>query len=156
MFGSCIDILVTIREDCAAAESGDDTNVFCKRTEIGAVIGILGCAAGFFAAVFRFFYPAPSVKGLIGESIMSSILTILFALCLAMVTGIGGPGQAVGDLYYGSWLSFFSALGIASSLYAEATKQKALETALICGDSVCEGPIATPYSFIDSDPTCSR
>lgn len=157
MFGSCIDILMTVGSQCKAAETGDDTDVFCKRTEAGAVFGFLGMAAGFLAAVYRFFIPSPSVNGLIGESAMSSILAIIFAFSLAMVTGIGGPGQAVGDLYYGSWLAFFAALGVASGLHVEVTKKRKQEnvyassdSSTFCSEDGRNTTSLTPYSFWDT------
>ena len=142
---------------CKAAEDGDNTDIFCKRTEAGAVFGFIGMAAGFLAAVYRFFYPNPSINGLIGETILSTVLAVIFAFSLGMVTGIGGPGQAVGDLYYGSWLAFFAALGVAGSLYAEVLKQKRKETQYESSDSStvssCDNSMvncSTPYSFWDT------
>ncbi len=134
-FGSCVDILLSIGDQCQAAEQGDNTDIFCKRTEAGAIFGFIGMATGFLAAVCRFFVPNPSINGLIGESIMSTILAIIFAFSLAMVTGIGGPGQAVGDLYYGSWLAFLAALGVAGGLYVEILKKKNKEALLVTSDS---------------------
>ena len=43
---------------------------------------------------------------------MSILLIIVFGAGVAFVTGIGGPGQSVGDLYYSSWLAFGVSLGI--------------------------------------------
>lgn len=155
MFASCIDILLTVATECQKAELGDETDVFCKRTEVGAVLGFLGMAAGFLAALYRFFVPFPSIDGLMGESIMSSILAILFAFSLAVVTGIGGPGQAVGDLYYGSWLAFFAALGVAGGLYAEICKKRRKELRFLSSDTSTMNGVeffnpSTPYSYWDS------
>jgi len=151
MFGSCIDILLSIKDQCQSANQGDDTDVFCKRTEAGAVFGFIGMATGVFAALYRFYMPFPSIKGLMGESIMSTILAIIFALSLAMVTGIGGPGQAVGDLYYGSWLAFLAALGVACGLYTEVSK-KTKESIMDSSDIGINGGdknfnSITPYSM---------
>ena len=152
-FGSCIDIILSIGDKCKAAEKGDDTDVFCKRTEAGAIFGFIGMVTGFLAAVYRFYVPNPSINGVIGESIMSTILAIIFAFSLAMVTGIGGPGQAVGDLYYGSWLAFLAALGVAGGLYSEVLKKKKTESMLVSSDSsvgyIGDGfhNSSTPYSI---------
>lgn len=149
MFGSCVDILLSIRDRCASAEHGDETDIFCKRTEAGAIFGFLGMVIGCLAALYRFFVPSPPIKGLIGESIISTILAVIFALSLAMVTGIGGPGQEVGDLYYGSWLAFFAALGVAVSLYTEVLKKQSKDTVLVSSElSVNLWPnLSTPYSI---------
>lgn len=158
MFGSCVDILISNRNICREAEDGDDTDIFCKRTAAGAIFGFLGMASGFGAALYRFFFPTPSINGLVGETIMSTILAIIFAFSLGMVTGIGGPGQAVGDLYYGSWLAFFAALGVAASLYAEVLKQRKKESEMYVSSdtstvSSCDNSMvncSTPYSFWDA------
>jgi hypothetical protein len=44
---------------------------------------------------------------------------LVFAVALAVITGIGGPGQSVGDLFYATWLAFLVSLGIAVSCYRE-------------------------------------
>ncbi len=153
MFGSCIGILLSIRSFCQAAEEGDSTDIFCKRTSAGAIFGFLGMASGFLAALYRFFIPNPPINGLIGESIMSTILAIIFAFNLGMVTGIGGPGQAVGDLYYGSWLAFFAALGVATSLYAEVLKQRKKENELLVSS---DSSSTAPYEFWEAGKNESK
>ena len=46
------------------------------------------------------------------ELCISIFLVLLFGAAVALVTGIGGPGQSVGDLYYSTWLSFWVSLGV--------------------------------------------
>lgn len=46
------------------------------------------------------------------ELCISLFLVLLFGSAVALVTGIGGPGQSVGDLYYSTWLSFWVSLGV--------------------------------------------
>jgi hypothetical protein len=53
------------------------------------------------------------------ELIVSCFLVLVFAVALAVITGIGGPGQSVGDLFYATWLAFLVSLGIAVSCYGE-------------------------------------
>lgn len=124
MFGSCCDILLSVRSQCEASVHGDATATFCERTVAGAVLGFVGMAAGFCAAMFRYVHPSPALNGLKLEAAMAAILTVLFSISLALITGIGGPGQSVGDLYYGSWLAFLASLGVASSLYSEIMNQE--------------------------------
>jgi hypothetical protein len=46
------------------------------------------------------------------EMMISLLLLLIFAAAVALITGIGGPGQVVGDLYYSTWLAFFVSIGI--------------------------------------------
>ena len=124
MFGSCCDILLTIQDDCKSAVDGDTVSIFCQRTQIGAVIGFIGMASGFLAAVARYLNHSPNKDALYTELLLSIFLTVMFAVSLGLITGIGGPGQAVGDLYYGSWLAFFAAMGSATGLYQEIKDAK--------------------------------
>ena len=124
MFGSCCDILLSVRDQCEASTRGDATATFCERTVAGAVVGFVGMVAGCLGAIFRYVYPSPSLRGMRMEAAMSLSLTILFSISLALITGIGGPGQSVGDLYYGSWLAFLASLGVSSSLYSEIKMQE--------------------------------
>ena len=59
MFGSCCDILLTVKDSCQAAEHGDDTATFCERTIAGTIISSIGMALGSLAALVRFFNPNP-------------------------------------------------------------------------------------------------
>ena len=43
-----------------------------------------------------------------------------------MITGIGSPGQSVGDLYYSTWLAFIVSIGIFVSCY-DQIKMEELE-----------------------------
>jgi len=154
MFGSCCDILLSVQDQCRAAEHGDATATFCERTVAGAILGFIGMAAGFFAALFRYFNPTPSGRKQKTEAIMAAVLTALFAISLGLITGIGGPGQSVGDLYYGSWLAFLASLGVTSSLYSEIKNRDDGGGDMVCSGSSDEdstmGEVATPYSFMES------
>ncbi len=155
MFGSCVDILLSVKDQCSAATHGDSTAIFCERTQWGAGLGFIGMAAGFLAAVFRFFNPNPGVHGQTAEAVMSFILTVLFAMGLFLVTGIGGPGQSVGDLYYGSWMAFLASVFTTTNLYSEIKKSagRSGELALVCAgssDDETTGGIATPYSYMEN------
>ena len=151
IFGSCCDILLTVQDQCRAATHGDEIATFCERTVAGAILGFVGMAAGFSAAIFRYFYPNPRGKKQLFEAVMAATLTVLFALSLALITGIGGPGQSVGDLYYGSWLAFLTSLGVTTSLYTELQKKNGEGGVLVCSASSDDnesflGDSMTPYS----------
>jgi len=151
MFGCCCDILLTVQDQCRAATHGDEIAIFCERTVAGAILGFVGMAAGFFAAIFRYFFPNPRGKKQLFEAVMAATLTVLFAISLALITGIGGPGQSVGDLYYGSWLAFLTSLGVTTSLYTELQKKNGEGSVLVCSASSDDnesflGDSMTPYS----------
>mmetsp|Transcript_14424 Transcript_14424/g.20988 ORF Transcript_14424/g.20988 Transcript_14424/m.20988 type:complete len:130 (+) Transcript_14424:2-391(+) len=115
-------------------------------------------AAGFSAALYRFFVPKPSIHGQTTEAAMSFILTGVFAVSLFLITGIGGPGQSVGDLYYGSWMAFLASLVASSSIYSDikSNTSRSGELEFVCaGSSDDETPTeaATPYSYMESPTT---
>ena len=116
MFGSCVDIYLSVKDECY---STDDSVVFCRRTQIGAWLSFLGMVVGSFSALQRYLLTKPSMLQLRVEGILAGILSTLFAMSLGLITGIGGPGQVVGDLYYASWLSFLVSLGATSSIFDE-------------------------------------
>jgi hypothetical protein len=158
MFGSCCDMLLTIQDQCQAAVHGDETATFCERTIAGAFLGLIGMIAGAFAALFRYFHPSPKGFNQIFEAVMAAVLTVLFSFSLALITGIGGPGQSVGDLYYGSWLAFLASLGVTVSLYSEIKSQQhqQVERNLLCAESMdeystCDGSSSVPYSAMGNN-----
>lgn len=151
MFGSCCDILLTVGDQCRAAIHGDDTATFCERTIAGAILGLVGMITGSLAALFRYLHPNPKGFNQIVEALMAAVLTVLFFLSLALITGIGGPGQSVGDLYYGSWLAFLASLGVTISLYSELKHQDWKERNLVGAASMddcstLDGSSLAPYS----------
>jgi hypothetical protein len=56
--------------------------------------------------------------------LISLFLVFLFGAAVAMITGIGGPGQSVGDLYYSTWLAFWVSLGIFVSCFNELNEEE--------------------------------
>ena len=53
------------------------------------------------------------------EMLTSIFLVLLFGAAVAMITGIGGPGQSVGDLYYSTWLAFCVSIAIFVRCYEQ-------------------------------------
>ncbi|GFH56102.1 hypothetical protein CTEN210_12578 [Chaetoceros tenuissimus] len=151
MFGSCCDILLTVKDSCQAAEHGDDTATFCERTIAGTIISSIGMALGSLAALVRFFHPNPRGTLQKAEAIMATFMAVLFAFSLALITGIGGPGKSVGDLYYGSWLAFLATLVVAMNLINEVRNSDDRELDILgsVGTFMDESKtMATPYSVI--------
>jgi len=44
---------------------------------------------------------------------VSCILALMMLFAVGRITGIGGPAESVGDLYYSTWLAFFTVAYIA-------------------------------------------
>ena len=82
-------------------------------------IGLYWYGGWVLSRVISFFVPKPSIHGQTTEAAMSFILTGVFSVSLFLITGIGGPGQSVGDLYYGSWMAFLASLVASSSIYSD-------------------------------------
>ena len=122
MFGSCVGIFLSIWEEYVVSKDSD-VLLFCLRTKIGAFLSIIGMVFPFFAIAYRIFFKE-NKKQLYAELILAQALTIIFGISLALITGIGGPGQKVGDLYYASWFAFVASLGSACSLHEELRKEE--------------------------------
>jgi hypothetical protein len=96
-------------QDCSPRAN---TVTFCTRTEYGIAVGAIGTA---FALVIVGMKIATSSVSFIMESIFAVILTALNAFGVAFLTSTQGPGSALGNLYYFSWISLVvSAMLIAS------------------------------------------
>jgi archaellum biogenesis protein FlaJ (TadC family) len=64
--------------------------------------------------LFTMFWPDFSIKiRAYVEMIVSFFLMMLFGMAVVLITGIGGPGQSVGDMYYSVWLCFFVTIWLA-------------------------------------------
>ena len=145
------DILLTVKDSCQAAEHGDDTATFCERTIAGTIISSIGMALGSLAALVRFFNPNPRGTLQKAEAVMATFMAVLFAFSLALITGIGGPGKSVGDLYYGSWLAFLATLVVAMNLINEVRNSDERELDILgsVGTFMDDSKtMATPYSVI--------
>jgi len=96
-------------QECAPQLESD---VFCRRTAFGISIGAIGTA---FALVIVGMKISTSSISFMVESAFAGILTILNAFGVAYLTSTKGPGSALGNLYYFSWISLvFSAMLVAS------------------------------------------
>jgi hypothetical protein len=102
---------------CTMEEIRSGAVSFCSRTVVAILIAFSGMIVSASIAVIRVMIDAgcPSAKGRARarvELVAASLMMILFAIGVATITGIGGPGQSVGDLFYGSWMAFLVSLGL--------------------------------------------
>jgi len=56
--------------------------------------------------------------------VVSFFLMLLFGVAVATITGIGGPGQSVGDMFYATWLTFLVTIGVVIVCYTEISKEE--------------------------------
>mmetsp|Transcript_11452 Transcript_11452/g.27348 ORF Transcript_11452/g.27348 Transcript_11452/m.27348 type:complete len:932 (+) Transcript_11452:401-3196(+) len=98
-------------EEMQAAEVAGN-EAFCSRTKLALGVAVTGILCGWLAMGSRILgCPITKRYRTYVEAFISIILVIVFGAGVAFVTGIGGPGQSVGDLYYASWLAFGVSLG---------------------------------------------
>ena len=96
-------------QDCSPQTASD---TFCSRTKFGISVGAVGTA---FALAIVGMKIATASVSFMCESVISVILTTLNAFGVAYLTSAKGPGSALGNLYYFSWISLVcSAMLIAS------------------------------------------
>jgi hypothetical protein len=97
---------------------------FCSRTVLAILIAFSGMIVAASVAVVRVMIDAgcPNAKGRARarvELVAASLMVILFGIGVATITGIGGPGQSVGDLFYASWMAFLVSLGLFLACFEE-------------------------------------
>jgi hypothetical protein len=101
---------------------------FCTRTRFAMAIGVTGILSGWLVMVSRILgCPIPKKFRTYVETCLSVLLILMFGVGVALVTGIGGPGQTVGDLFYSSWLSFFVSLVIFVTCIDQLQQQEIIE-----------------------------
>jgi hypothetical protein len=106
--------------DACTVVNNDDSGAavtFCSRTILAIVVALTGMLVSGLVAFFRILYTAWWADSMLRtrthvELVMSIFLVFLFGAAVALVTGIGGPGQSVGDLFYGTWLAFLVSIGL--------------------------------------------
>jgi hypothetical protein len=98
-------------EDAVGDLTVSDT--FCGRTKLGIGVAVTGICLGWLCIISRVLgCPITSRCRPYLETLLSIVLIIVYGAGLALLTGMGGPGQSVGDLFYASWLSFVVSVAI--------------------------------------------
>lgn len=87
---------------------------FCQRTRFSLFLGYLGF---YLSALFLLLRCCVIPHFAIMELVASALLVFFFSLGTYIITGINGPGQVVGDLYYATWIIFIFTLVIGESSY---------------------------------------
>jgi hypothetical protein len=129
ILGASFHIWHNIQDSCTLEDIESGAIDFCWRTVFAIIVSLVGMAVGGAVTLTRLLvkWCCPGFNSHVQshvEMIISAFLVLLFGVSLALITGIGGPGQSVGDLFYSSWLAFLVSLGIGMTCYAEIKKDE--------------------------------
>lgn len=122
-----------ISDSCGIAELQTGAVTFCSRTVFSMFVGIIGVSVGSLVVFSRFLelvgccICSRRARAYV-EALASLFLVLLFGFAVAIITGIGGPGQSVGDMYYASWIAFCVSIGVGVHCY-DQIKLDEMETA---------------------------
>ncbi|KAG7361177.1 hypothetical protein IV203_036277 [Nitzschia inconspicua] len=131
--GASLHIWHTISSSCAATDVEDTleelSETFCGRTKLGIAVALTGILSGWLCTISRVL-GCPITKRYTTrvETFLSVFLIIVYGAGVALLTGMGGPGQSVGDLFYASWLSFVVSVAIFVTSIDQLQKQEIAES----------------------------
>lgn len=111
-----------LQNDCGT--NGSETNVaapsssvfslsYCTRTKLAVSLGTLGVVFSMVVVAIKLLAKSTSNKPALVEFPVASLVTVLNVFGVAYITSNSGPGRAIGNLYYASWISFILAAMIA-------------------------------------------
>lgn len=126
--GASLHIWWNIADKCDIAELTTGAVTFCSRTVLAIIVSLVGTVVGGLVAFIRIvlsFCPSWNCNRVQvhAEMFLSIFFVLLFGATVALITGIGGPGQSVGDLFYSSWLSFGVSIYIFANCYYQITME---------------------------------
>jgi hypothetical protein len=118
LLGAGYHVWHTISDTCNVDDIHLGKVTFCSKTIFAIGVALTGLFVAGMVAMGRIlltmFWPNFSTKIRAHvEMIVSFFLMMLFGMAVVLITGIGGPGQSVGDMYYSVWLCFFVTIGLA-------------------------------------------
>jgi len=135
ILGAALHIWHTIADNCEFDEITSGAVTFCSRTVLAIVVSLAGMLVGGLVVLGRLLVAVgwcscvgPRTQAHV-EMVVAIFLVLLFSATVALITGIGGPGQSVGDLYFSTWLSFAVAVGIFVHCEAQVRNDKSFPTA---------------------------
>jgi hypothetical protein len=98
-------------QDCSPRSN---TATFCSRTTYGIALGAIGTA---FALVVVGMKIVTASVSFLFEAVVAFILAVMNGFGVAFLTSSEGPGSALGNLYYFSWLSLISSAMLTASCF---------------------------------------
>lgn len=138
ILGSSLHIWMTISSNCTLDDIQSGAVTYCSRTILAIAVSLVGMGVGGSVVVGRMILGSRLVTRWLCcsddnsshslcsnrlrahvEAVISVFLVFLFGAAVALITGIGAPGQSVGDLYYATWLAFWVAIGIFVTCYEQ-------------------------------------
>jgi hypothetical protein len=128
ILGAGIHIWFNTKKACTLEELEAGAITFCSRTVFAIVVSLTGMFVGGLVAFVRILFLLCCATSLTRvrahvEMVISVFLVLLFGVAVAFITGIGGPGQSVGDMFYSTWLAFFVAIFVGMTCVREIVKQ---------------------------------
>merc|ERR1712238_208885 len=94
-------------------DSYEGKSAYCARSVFGIALGCISAVLGGLTLLGVLFGPAEALNGIFKvEAFLSLLISTSWAFGVALITGATGPGTSIGNLYYFTWISFFSVLVI--------------------------------------------
>ena len=97
-------------------ENYNPDSPYCFRTKFGIVVGAIGTAIALLVVGMKM---VTAIASLVVEAVLSFSLCVLNGFGVAYLTSPAGPGSAIGNLYYFSWLSWLCSFLLIASLYED-------------------------------------
>mmetsp|Transcript_4201 Transcript_4201/g.8757 ORF Transcript_4201/g.8757 Transcript_4201/m.8757 type:complete len:323 (-) Transcript_4201:47-1015(-) len=114
-----------LNEDCNVTER-QFSDSYCARTKMGVSLGTIGVGFAIVVVGMKLLRKTPPFTL---EFSLACILTLLNAFGVAYITSNSGPGRAIGNLYYSSWISFLLAVFLAVDCFNKTSKKPEGSTA---------------------------
>ena len=93
-----------------------DSRAFCGRTKFGIIVGAIGTAIALCIVAMKML---TQISPLVIEGVLSLILCVMNGFGVAYLTSPQGPGSAIGNLYYFTWLSWLCSFMLIASVYED-------------------------------------
>jgi hypothetical protein len=110
VMGACANIL---DKNCSGYEEYVDPS-YCQRTKFGITVGALGTIVTLGVVAMKML---TQIAPLAVEGLLSLFLAVMNGLGVTYLTSPAGPGSAIGNLYYFSWLSFLCCFMLLTSIW---------------------------------------
>ncbi len=100
-------------KDCAILV---ESQAYCKRTKYGIALGAIGTMFSLAVVGMKMI---TSIAPFVVEGILAVFLCIMNGFGVAFLTSAQGPGSAIGNLYYFTWLSFLCNFVLVANVYED-------------------------------------
>ena len=125
IFGAGYHIWHNISDTCTLTDIQSGAVTFCSRTIFAIAVSCTGMFVAGLVTLCRvvlsvscpLFFSRRARAHV--EMVASVFLMLLFGFAVATITGIGGPGQSVGDMFYSTWLNFLVSIGLVLICFQE-------------------------------------